>query len=217
MDSVDLEVLKTAVQWSHAGFATTLGVVVRTWGSAPRPAGSMLVIREDGHIKGSVSGGCIEDDLIERVRADTLSRQRPEVTLYGVSAEEAQRFGLPCGGTLQLVLEPVTAQSLLPDLLAAIDRYRHVVRHLDLASGEVTLETGNHRPDLEFDGHTLITTHGVALPAADHRRGPIVALLASMAQPLDYQVIVCDPREEYADEWIFQTWNLPGKCPTTWS
>jgi xanthine dehydrogenase accessory factor len=154
MDSVDLEVLKTAVQWSTAGFATTLGVVVRTWGSAPRPVGSMLVIREDGHLKGSVSGGCIEDDLMERVRAGTISQEHPTLTTYGVSADEAQRFGLPCGGTLQLVLEPVRPQSLLPDLLNAIDRFRHVVRHLDLSSGEVTLETGKHRPDLEFDGQT---------------------------------------------------------------
>ena len=68
MDSVDTEVLKTAAAWFDAGRKATLATVIRTWGSAPRPVGAMLVIRDDGHVIGSVSGGCVEDDLIERVK-----------------------------------------------------------------------------------------------------------------------------------------------------
>ncbi|MBN9113889.1 MAG: XdhC family protein, partial [Pandoraea sp.] len=60
MDNIDLEVLKTAVQWSESGAYTLLATVVRTWGSAPRRVGSLMTIREDGHVKGSISGGCIE-------------------------------------------------------------------------------------------------------------------------------------------------------------
>ena len=69
MDSVDLECLKRSAEWVEAGRRVLLVTVVKTWGSSPRPPGAMLAVRDDGHVVGSVSGGCIEDDLIERVRA----------------------------------------------------------------------------------------------------------------------------------------------------
>src|SRR5690348_15384351 len=111
MDSVDVEVLATASTWRHAGFAVALATVVRTWGSAPRPVGSLLAIRSDGVLKGSVSGGCIEDDLAARAQAGELPRSHPDLVRYGVTADEARRFGLPCGGTVELIIEPVTIAS----------------------------------------------------------------------------------------------------------
>ncbi len=72
------------------------------------PEGAMLAVRDDGAVVGSVSGGCIEDDLIERVRQRGIEQTKPESVKYGISAEEAHRFGLPCGGTIQLVMEPLT-------------------------------------------------------------------------------------------------------------
>ena len=134
MDSVDTEVLKSAVAWTDAGHQATLVTVTRTWGSAPRPVGALLVIRDDGHVVGSVSGGCVEDDLIERVKTLTAAHQsataggKPTVVTYGVTAEQAARFGLPCGGTLQLVLEPVRPQSQLKELLTTIERHELVAR-----------------------------------------------------------------------------------------
>ena len=101
MDSVDLEVLRSATRWRKEGHAVILATVVKTWGSAPRPLGAMLAIREDGQVSGSVSGGCVEGDLIERVHAHKLASDKPEVATYGVSKEQADRFQLPCGGTLQ--------------------------------------------------------------------------------------------------------------------
>ena len=123
MDSVDLEVLKSAVAWTREGHRAILGTVTHTWGSAPRPVGAMLVIRDDGRVMGSVSGGCVEDDLIDKVKAKALAAQKPDVVKYGVTAERTASFGLPCGGTLQIVLEPVTAASRLEELLAAIGRH----------------------------------------------------------------------------------------------
>src|ERR1700704_551717 len=107
VDSVDLEVVRSALKWSESGHRATLGTVTHTWGSAPRPVGAMLVIRDDGRVIGSVSGGCVEDDLIDRVKSAALASQKPETVVYGVTQEKAARFGLPCGGTLQLVLEPI--------------------------------------------------------------------------------------------------------------
>ena len=207
MDSVDTEVLKTAVAWSAAAHKVTLVTVVRTWGSAPRPVGALLVIRDDGHVVGSVSGGCVEDDLIERVKAHQVQAGggKPEVVTYGVTADQAARFGLPCGGTLQLVLEPVTAQSQLKELLATVERHELVARFLDMQSGAVRLESGHWADMLEFDGKTLKSIHGPRWRLLIIGAGQTSRFLAQIAQALDYQVTVCDPRAEYADEW-----NVPG-------
>ncbi len=110
MDSVDLEVLKRCAEWLDAGRRVLLVTVVKTWGSSPRPPGAMLAVRDDGIVEGSVSGGCVEDDLVGRVRADGMTAKECTVVTYGVSADEARRFGLPCGGTIQLVLEPLDAR-----------------------------------------------------------------------------------------------------------
>ena len=76
-----------------------------------------MAVCEDGRAVGSVSGGCIEDDLIARSRSEGLWRQRPEIVTYGMTADEAHRFDLPCGGTIQLGLEPLSANSLIKPLL----------------------------------------------------------------------------------------------------
>ncbi len=205
MDSVDTEVLKTAVAWLDAAHNATLATVVRTWGSAPRPIGAMLVIRDDGHVIGSVSGGCVEDDLIERVKTSQSAQRatgaRPELITYGVTADQAARFGLPCGGTLQLVLEPVTGQSQLKELLATIERHELVARFLDMETGKVRLESGHWADVLVFDGKMLKSIHGPRWRLLIIGAGQTSRFLAQMAQALDYQVTVCDPREEYADEW----------------
>ena len=121
MDSVDLEVLKRCAEWLDAGRRVLLVTVVQTWGSSPRPPGAMLAVRDDGLVEGSVSGGCIEDDIVGRVRHDGMTATRCEAVTYGVSADEARRFGLPCGGTIQLVLEPLTKDSGIAALLKAIE------------------------------------------------------------------------------------------------
>ncbi len=205
MDSVDTEVLKTAAAWFDAGRKATLATVIRTWGSAPRPVGAMLVIRDDGHVIGSVSGGCVEDDLIERVKAHQAVSGKPEVVTYGVTADQAARFGLPCGGTLQLVLEPVKAESQLKELLTTIERHELVARFLDMETGNVRLESGRWSDLLEFDSKILKSIHGPRWRLLIIGAGQTSRFLAQMAQALDYQVTVCDPREEYADEW-----DVPG-------
>ncbi|MCY0387516.1 XdhC family protein [Robbsia sp. Bb-Pol-6] len=203
MDNIDLEVLHSAADWQREGFRTVLGTVVRTWGSAPRPVGSIVAIRADGRIAGSVSGGCIEDDLIARARAGALPAERPEQLTYGVSAEEAQRFGLPCGGTLQLVLEPLGERSALPALLDAIATDRLIVRRLDLRTGAASLAPvppGNGT-GFSFDGETLAVVHGAPYRLLLIGAGQLSRYVAEMAVPLGYEVTVCDPREEYVGGW----------------
>jgi xanthine dehydrogenase accessory factor len=201
VDSVDLEVIRSALKWTESGHRATLGTVTHTWGSAPRPVGAMLVIRDDGQVMGSVSGGCVEDDLIDKVKSRAIAADKPEVTVYGVTQEQATRYGLPCGGTLQIVLEPVSAESKLKELLAVIERHELTARLLDMKTGKVRMEPGKWSDLLEFDGKLLKTVHGPRWRLLVIGAGQVTRYLAQMAQALDYHVTVCDPREEYAEGW----------------
>ncbi len=205
MDSVDIEVLRSAEAWRSAGHRVTLGTIVKTWGSAPRPVGAMVAIRDDGQVAGSVSGGCVEDDLIEKVRAHAVAAERPQLVTYGISNEDATRWGLPCGGTLEVVLEPVTADTGVAALLGAIGEQQLVRRRMDMETGRSTLEPGRWQDVLDFDGKVLATVHGPRWRLLLIGGGQLTRYLAEMAKMLDYHVTVVDPRSEYADGW-----DLPG-------
>jgi xanthine dehydrogenase accessory factor len=205
MDSIDLEVLHACAQWIRDGFQCEYVTVVRTWGSSPRPEGATMAIRADGLVVGSVSGGCIEDDLIAAVRERGITRTVPEVVTYGISADEAHRFGLPCGGTIQLVVEPLGPYSRMDELLALAQRRVLTRRTLNLATGAVELSTASADEQLRMaDGH-LLTLHGPRLRMLIIGAGQLSQFLAQIAVGLEYQVTVCDPREEYRGSW-----TLPG-------
>jgi xanthine dehydrogenase accessory factor len=205
MNSMDTEVLQQAIAWRAAGHRVVLGTVVRTWGSAPRPPGSWMAIRDDGRVAGSLSGGCIEDDLVERVRRGELAALNlPQSTTYGATAEESQRFGLPCGGSVQIVLEPLHEGSGLAELLAAVRRRQRTVRTLHLHSGQVTLSGAQATDTLRHDGRTLRTLHGPRLRLFIIGGGQLSRYLATMAVMLDYAVTVCEPRLEYHEGWETQ-------------
>jgi xanthine dehydrogenase accessory factor len=205
MDNVDLTILRQVVAWHEGGHRVVLATITRTWGSAPRPVGSVVAVRGDGQIAGSVSGGCIEDDLIAKVKAGALALERPQIVRYGVAADEATRFGLPCGGTLELVLEPVQATSALPELLHRLADGRRVRRVLRLADGHVELHDAGPNDELHLSDVELATTHGPHWRLLLIGAGQLTHYLATMARALDYEVLICDPREEYAD-----TWSVPG-------
>ncbi len=213
MDSVDIEVLRTAEAWRSSGHRAALGTIVKTWGSAPRPVGAMVAIRDDGQIVGSVSGGCVEDDLVEKVRLRLASAAKPELITYGVTNEEATRWGLPCGGTVQVVVEPIRDESRLSELLEKIAGQQLVKRHVDMSTGRARLEPGRWQDVLEFDGKVLSTVHGPRWRLVLIGAGQLTRYLAEMAKMLDYQVIVIDPREEYAAGWDVQGVPLDRGMP----
>lgn len=210
MESLDLRVLADALAWRNAGHGVTLVTVVETWGSAPRPPGALLAVRQDGVISGSVSGGCVEDDLIARIKSGEHSDQ-PGMIAYGVSKEEASRFGLPCGGTLRLVQEPLRETAWLEQILQHTSAQRLVSRTLNLATGRITI-TGARRGDgIEFDGTTLTTVFGPRWRLLLIGAGQLSQAVAAMAQMLDFEVLVCDPRDEYAPTVLMQSvTRLPG-------
>lgn len=204
MNSLDTEVLQHALAWLREGHAVHLATVVQTWGSAPRQAGAMLAVRKDGRVVGSVSGGCIEDDLIARAQAGQLP-SKPEWARYGVSQEEAARFGLPCGGTLRLVIEPLLLEDWIDRVVEVTQTQQLIGRWLDLTTGVSTLT--NARPgqltEVKDEGcHFVYGPHWRLLIIGANQTAQALAQIATM---LEFQVIVCDPREEFTADW-----NMPG-------
>lgn len=205
MDSTDFEVLKACDAWLRNGRRCELITVVRTWGSSPRPEGSMLALRDDGLVVGSVSGGCIEDDLIDNVRRNGMHRHLPEMVTYGITADEAHRFGLPCGGTLQLTIEPLSAKSAISQLMEQLASRELVARRLDLSTGEIRLDPASPGMAMQASNNVLTTIHGPRWRLLIIGAGQLSRFLAQIAIGMDYQVTVCDPREEYRSMW-----TVPG-------
>ena len=199
MNSTDLSALKSAVDWLKAGQPVAIATVVQTWGSAPRPVGSWLAIRQDGQVAGSVSGGCVEDDLIRRVQTEILTRNIPEMVVYGVSQQEAARFGIPCGGTLRLLIEPKPELAVLEELLKAISSQQITLRSVDLLTGKSTLEDGDRSDLFLCDEKVMRTTYGPRWRMVLIGAGQLSLYTADFALASDFEVIVIDPREEYAE------------------
>ena len=106
MENLDVMVLRTLRDWRRAGKRALLTTVVRTWGSSPRPVGSIMALAEDGAVVGSVSGGCIEGAVVTEAR-QTIADGQTRLIDYGISDETAWQVGLACGGKCEVFIEPV--------------------------------------------------------------------------------------------------------------
>lgn len=223
MENLDVMVLRTLRDWRAAGKRALLATVVRTWGSSPRPVGSIMALAEDGAVVGSVSGGCIEDDLIDRhtrafAGADADASRAipsgpPSFVKYGVTADEAHRFGLPCGGTLELLLEYDPDAAALAALVAALEQGRLVRRTVVLADGAVTLADALAPEELALDAIALVNTFGPEYRMLLIGAGQLTEYLATMALFSGFAVTVCDPREEYRGAWSVPAAKLVSDMP----
>jgi xanthine dehydrogenase accessory factor len=199
MQSLDFDVLERARDWRRAGRRVWLLTVAQSFGASPRPPGSLAAIRDDGILVGSVSGGCIEDDLV--ARREEYSGRKPAFAAYGVTAEEARRFGLPCGGELEVIIEPEVRVDEIEALLEEISRGRIVARHVDLASGDWRLEPATAVAECERTEVRFTSVHGPRWRMLIIGASEIGHYLAEVASTVDFQVFVCDPREEYKSAW----------------
>lgn len=212
MENLDVMVLRGLRDWRRAGKRALLATVVRTWGSSPRPVGSIMALSEDGAVLGSVSGGCIEDDLIYRYTQayavgsaaqahKTLPSGPPAFVKYGITADEAHRFGLPCGGTLELLLEHDPDAASLAELVAALEAGQLMRRTVQLADGAVQLAPADAPAELDVDADRLVNTFGPEYRMLLIGAGQLTEYLATMALFSGFAVTVCDPREEYRGAW----------------
>lgn len=217
MEDIDTLVLRAALKWQMSGLPAVLITVAKTWGSSPRPPGSLMAINADGETVGSVSGGCIEDDLIDKIRKGGVSavcaNLIPTTLRYGISADQAHRFGLPCGGTVELVMEPVSANSRLQALLEACLQRRSTQRRLNLQTGAVDLNEGQRDGVPELTDVSLTTYLGpkarlVVIGASDLSR-----YVCQIALSTGFEVIVCDPREDHRQGWHMDGISVTSEMP----
>ena len=211
VDSVDLAVLKSLSDWQKEGLPCWLATVAGTFGSSPRPAGSMLALRADGLMVGSVSGGCVEDDLLLRAKTGKLATDRAEILSYGATREEALRFSLPCGGALRLVIEPLRNAEWVDGVLQAVNARRKIMRTLHLDT--LSVDLSDDAEGFAFDGNIMRTSHGPRLRMLIIGANQTAAYLARMAQALDYHVHVCDPRAEMRKTWYVAVTVLTEEMP----
>lgn len=205
----DQDVLQTALEWLQQGHEVILVTVLKTWGSSPRPPGSLLIMRPDGRIAGSVSGGCVEEDLVQRYRSQQLSDSYPTRIDYGVNREDSTRFGLPCGGRLELLIERLHDPAQLQQLLRALQQ-QLIARHVDLQTGQVSLQAAKAEQDFVY---TKIYVRKILGPQWNMLligAGHLSQYVSQLALMLGYRVIVCEPREE-----LVQGWQVAGTELTT--
>ena len=225
MENLDVMVLRTLRDWRNAGKRALLATVVRTWGSSPRPVGSIMALCEDGAVVGSVSGGCIEDDLIHRYTsayapaspmpavqggaasqpAQSWPTGAPDFVKYGITADEAHRFGLPCGGTLELMLEFDPQAASLAALVRALEHGQLMRRRVVVADGQAFLSVAQVPQALSLSTTELVNTFGPEYRMLLIGAGQLAEYLATMALFSGFAVTVCDPRAEYRGAW-----SVPG-------
>lgn len=220
MHSNDHSVLTQALAWREAGQRCVLVTVRQTYGASPRPPGAMAAISAQGQIVGSVSGGCVEDDLLDEVRAGAFwAPGAPAVALreYGCDAAERTRYRLPCGHSLKLAVETNWPTAPVAQALAAMAAHRPVLRHLRYDSGEVTLTQAPDalagHPALREDAQGLTAVWGPRLRLLLIGASEVARYLAPIAQSLGYAVTVCDPRDEYRSSWSQAGVTLTAAMP----
>jgi xanthine dehydrogenase accessory factor len=200
-------VLAAAAAWK--GEPLALATVVSTWGSAPRPRGSHMLVHADGRFEGSVSGGCVEGDILDTA-AQVIAGAPFAVKTYGVADDSAWQVGLPCGGEISVMVQPVGADGFDPELFDRIAEARAAGQSLtvttDLATGHADLrpqETGEVFVNRYDPPRRLLIVGAVQIAQS----------LAALASTLGIEVVVIDPRGRFLTEERFPGVTLDDRWP----
>lgn len=199
-------VLTAAAAWKGAPMA--LATVVSTWGSAPRPRGSHMVVHADGRFEGSVSGGCVESDIMAAA-ADVIAGAPFQLKRYGVADAAAWEIGLPCGGEIEVLVQPVSAEGFDPELFDRIGEARDTGQTLsvttDLSTGQSTL-----RP---LEGAAFINRYDPPRRLLIIGAVQIAQALAGLARELGIATVVIDPRARFLTAERFPGVTLDDRWP----
>lgn len=216
-------VLAKALEWLDEGRSVALATVVKTWGSAPQPVGSQLVIDGEGDFLGSVSGGCVEAEVIAQA-AEVIATGKPRTLEFGVEDETAWKVGLACGGTIRIFVESLTPQEggALHRLIGDVEARRKVALVTDLTTGTRKLAHAPNdlapeiAPALEDafrrdkslaveadDGELFINVFNPRVRLIIIGAVHVAQQLVLMARGVGHQVVVIDPRRAFATEERF--------------
>jgi len=211
--NTDREILETAATWLEQGYRAVLVTVAKTWGSSPRPVGSLMVIRDDGDYSGSVSGGCVEQDLVQRYQDGQVDTDQPTLIDYGVDSQEATRLGLPCGGRLELLVEQLGSATPIRALLSTIKSSKLIARRVCLTTGEVSLHPASVDDDFYYSETYLKKTFGPRWQMLLIGAGHLSEYVAQIAKMMNYRIIVCDPRENGINKPAFDGCEITNCMP----
>ncbi|WP_312247423.1 XdhC family protein [Stutzerimonas nitrititolerans] len=212
MQHLDLQVIEQALAWSREGQTVWLCTVLATFGSSPREPGSLLAACRDGSHAGSLSGGCVEEDFLERLQQGEFERVITVLRYGDPDGPKGGRIALPCGGILKVLIERLPADAAtwaqLERLRATLQGQQHLLRHIDLSDGQTQLcEDDGLGPRVveAADGCTVQIRVGPAARLIIAGISPVAVICAQLASTLGFEVIVCDPREE-----AYSGFDLPG-------
>ncbi|MEZ7831614.1 MAG: XdhC family protein [Gammaproteobacteria bacterium] len=214
MQSSQQQIISHVNSWLSSQRSVWLCTILKTWGSSPRPIGAMMACTMDGELVGSISGGCIEEDFLEQLRDGSLKTQydkesKPFIVKYGVTVEEQARLKLPCGGQLHVLLEYIDSSEqtceVFQRLAGDLENHTKVSRLVDLNNGAISAEAQSSEDAVVIDGavmtHSLSPMYRLLILGA----GDVAKFVAEMAIALEYDVMLCDPRPNYLDNW-----TVPG-------
>ena len=213
MTSSDTAILSTARNWLEHEKEILLITVAKTWGSSPRPIGSMMLIKPDGEFIGSVSGGCVEEDLISKYQAKKLDNKKVSMLAYGVGQMDAQKFGLPCGGNLELVVERLSSIDSLTAASEALKNDLPIVRNLNLRTGVVSYSEPEFNQCSSLDDLYLHKIFGPQWQLLVVGANELAKFVVEFATALNYKITVCDPREHINVDWLNENVNFTREMP----
>ncbi len=213
MNSSDENIIQTAQLWFTKDNELLLVTVANTWGSSPRPVGSMMLIRKNGEYIGSVSGGCIEEDLVKQYISNKISSKKVSLLSYGVGQLEAQRFGIPCGGKLELVVERLDSFDSLKPVEQTLYNSDSIIRHVSVLNGLISYSNANSNETTHFNGTTLNKVFGPQWQILLIGANDLAQSVANLATTLNYKIIVCDPREYINLNWIDDKISFTTEMP----
>lgn len=203
MNSLQQSIIGDVHDWLREGQRVWLCTILETWGSSPRPVGSWLAVNEAGQWSGSVSGGCLEEDLIERFR--TPETVIPRLLDYGVTDDDRAQFQLPCGGRIRLLVEHLTPEQdshHVAAVLEALIARQPVARQVSLVTGGVQIaltDTPGASIEISDEGvcHRLTPRCRLLLVGA----GEVTGYVADFATAAGFETTVCEPRDQFARGW----------------
>ena len=200
-------VLVAARHWK--GEPMALATVVSTWGSAPRPRGSHMLVHADGRFEGSVSGGCVEADIMAAA-ADVIAGAPFQIKRYGVADAAAWEVGLPCGGEIAVMVQPVSAAGFDPELFDRIDAARDTGEALTVVTD---LKTGHSDARPVETGEVFLNRYDPARRLLIIGAVQIAQSLAQLARTLGIDTVVIDPRARFLTDERFPGVTLDDRWP----
>ena len=218
MQHLDLQVVRQAAQWSRDGLPVWLCTVLCTYGSAPRAPGSLLAVNGQGHWLGSLSGGCVEEDFLERLGAGEFSAA-VAVVRYGDGSDTRANIRLPCGGILDVLVERLPAdcatQAHFAELEAALLGRRRLLREVDLRSGQCRLSDDHSQgPRVEQGEHCVRLRIGAAQRLLLAGYSSVAHFCAEFGKGLGFEVVLCDPRDEVMDNVVLDGIEIRRELPS---